>query len=266
MNRICSVLPHLKGQKEPIPYIVIVMPPTTNSSGGHDGTPGSASPRPTATTNQISAKHQLFCKEMGIKRGEEDDVPVTISGQFYYEKKKAADHHKYQYWLVASTINFILLLQIVLGATATALTASKINSQVASTILTAIITVAAGILAFLKSKGQPNRARQLRNDLRKVVEGIENFEIDFRDPSCKREVVDALASVRSLYETARTNAETNYPHQWSTLSNAAAYSNFYDLESGKLKAGFGPVQSDPSNVTARNGTGEQAAVTGNISE
>jgi hypothetical protein len=267
-------LPHLKGQKEPIPYIAIVMPPTTDSSGGHDGTPGSASPRPTATTNQISVpmklfpgnpKHQLFCKEMGIKGGE-DDMPVAVSGQFYYEKKKAADHHKYQYWLVASTINFILLLQIVLGATATALTASKFKTQVPSTILTAIITVAAGILAFLKSKGQPNRARQLRNDLRKVVEGIENFEIDFRDPDCKREVVDALASVRSLYETARTNAETNYPHQWSTLSNAAVHSNFYDLESGKVKAGFGPVQSDPSNVTATNAKGEQAAVTGKKGE
>ena len=252
------------------------MPPTTDPPRDHDDTPGSASgasPPPTATTNQTpvpkeifpgSPKHQLFCKEMGIEKGEDDGGPVAIPGQFYYEKKKAADYHKYQYWLVASTINFILLLQIVLGATATALTASKVNARVTSTVLTAIITVAAGILAFLKSKGQPNRARQLRNDLRKVVEEIENCEMEFRDPHCRREVAHAVASVRSLYETARTNAETNYPHQWSTLSNAAVHSDYYDLESGRVRAGFGPVQSDRSNVTATDRTGEKAAVTGNM--
>lgn len=200
---------------------------------------------------------------MGIEKGEDDGGPVAIPGQFYYEKNNAADYHNYQYWLVASTINFILLLQIVLGATATALTASKVNAQVTSTALTAIITVAAGILAFLKSKGQPNRARQLRNDLRKVVEEIKNCEIEFRDPNCKREVVHALASVRSLYETARANAETNYPHQWSTLTNAPAHSDFYDLESGRVRSGFGPVQSDRSNVTATDRTSEHAAVAGN---
>jgi hypothetical protein len=261
------------------------MRPTPDPPRDHDDTPRSASrasPPPAAAANQISVpgrlfpgspKHQLFCDEMGIKegkkgkrgwKGKKDAVPVAIPGQFYYEKGKAADYHKYQYWLVASTINFILLLQIVLGATATALTASKVNSHVTSTVLTAIITVAAGILAFLKSKGQPNRARQLRNDLRKVVEEIENCEMEFRDPHCRREVAHAVASVRSLYETARTNAETNYPHQWSTLSNAAVHSDYYDLESGRVRAGFGPVQSDRSNVTATDRTGEQAAVTGNI--
>jgi hypothetical protein len=240
------------------------MLPTTSPSGGHDGTPGpasGASPPPTTTTNQMelfpgTPKHQLFCEEMGIKKGKKADMFVAISGQFYYEKKKTDNHHKYKYWFVNSIINFILLLQIVLGATATALTASKVNAQVTSTVLTAIITVAAGILAFLKSKGQPNRARQLRNDFRKVVEEIENCEMEFRDPNCKREVVDAVASVRGLYETARRNAETNYPEQWVTLSNAAVHSNFYDLESGRVKAGFGPVQSDRSNVTAPGRTSE----------
>ena len=240
------------------------MTSTTGPSGERDGKPGLTSPPPTAIVLfPRSSKHRLFCEEMGIEGGTEDHVPVAKPGQFYDEKKKTADNFKYQYWFVASTINFILLLQIVLGATATALTASKINAQVVSTIFTAIITVAAGVLAFLKSKGQPNRARQFHNDLRKVVERIENFEIEFRDPNCKREVVDAVASVRNLYETARANAETNYPHQWATTSNVAVHSNFYDLESGNVRVGFGPVQVGRSNATVTNPTSEQATVTDN---
>jgi hypothetical protein len=252
-------------------YIAVIMSSTAGPSGGHDGTPRPASGAPpplTATADQMklfpgSPKHQLFCKEMGIKEGKGDTLDA-VSGQFYYERKKDDDHHKYQYWLVASIINFILLLQIMLGATATALTASKIDAQVVSTVLTAVITVSAGILAFLKSKGQPNRARQLRNDFRKVVEEIDNCEMEFRDPNCKREVVHAIASIRSLYETARRNAETNYPDQWVALSNAPVHSNYYDVESGKVKAGFGPVRSDRSNVTPTGRTSEEAAITGNI--
>jgi hypothetical protein len=266
VDRICSVLPHLKQQlEELISHIAVIMTPTTGPSEDHEERPDQHG----ATTNQMelfpgSPKHQLFCKEMGIKKGGKGDTLVAISGEFYYEKKRDDDHRKYQYWLVASIINFILLLQIVLGATATALTAAKVNAQVTSTALTAIITVAAGILAFLKSKGQPNRARQLRNDFRKVVEEIENCEIEFRDPNCKREVAHAVASVRSLYETARRNAETNYPAQWVALSNAPVHSSYYDIESGKVKAGFGPVQSDRSNVTPTGHTNEEAAITGNI--
>ena len=195
-------------------------------------------------TNQTADPHVAFCKKLGIqhyrvesgrwfnkerKQLEPGDSAQATSlkatkGGYYEEIQWACIYHSWQYWLVASTINILYLTQIVIGATATALGGAGIQSQAtqarttAITILTAIGTVVAGILAFMKSRGQPNRVRQLRNDLRKVQEYIREMEMAFSFPvTTSLTVEQAMEQVKIRYDTARTNAEINYPDTWSTL-------------------------------------------------
>ena len=193
---------------------------------------------------QPPTAHAAFCRKLGIqhyrvepghwankehKQLQPDDfdqaTPLKATkGGYYEEIQWACIYHSWQYWLVASTINILYLTQIVIGATATALGSAGVRSTAtqarttAITILTAIGTVVAGILAFMKSRGQPNRVRQLRNDLRKVQEYIRDMEMAFSHPATTSVTVDdALEEVKRLYQTARVNAEINYPDTWSTL-------------------------------------------------
>jgi len=82
------------------------------------------------------------------------------------------------YNFTASLNNTMLLSQVVLGAAVTALGASA-SSHLLITIIGALNTVIAGLVAYLKSRGQPMRARMYREDLERVVDEIENAEVMF---------------------------------------------------------------------------------------
>lgn len=76
----------------------------------------------------------------------------------------------------ATLTNTLLMSQVVLGATLTALGASD-SSRILITVFGALNTVIAGLIAFLKSRGQPMRARMFRDDLERVVDEIENSAV-----------------------------------------------------------------------------------------
>jgi small basic protein len=65
---------------------------------------------------------------------------------------------------------------VVLGAALTGMGASSSSYQLI-TIFGALNTIIAGIVAYLKSRGQPMRARMFRDDLDRVVDEMENSEI-----------------------------------------------------------------------------------------
>jgi len=87
-------------------------------------------------------------------------------------------HQSITYNFTASLNNTMLLSQVVLGAAVTALGASA-SSHLLITIIGALNTVIAGLVAYLKSRGQPMRARMYREDLERVVDEIENAEVMF---------------------------------------------------------------------------------------
>jgi uncharacterized membrane protein len=78
-------------------------------------------------------------------------------------------------------ISGMYLLQILLAATFTALSAYQRASNVALTVLGALNTVIAGILAWLTGQGMPNRYRQGRDQFREVVTDIEATERTFAE-------------------------------------------------------------------------------------
>jgi len=91
-----------------------------------------------------------------------------------------ATHHrlsqKVTYQFTAVVSNALLLSQVMLGAALTALGASE-SSHILIAVFGALNTVIAGLIAYLKSRGQPMRARMCRDDLERVVDEIENSEV-----------------------------------------------------------------------------------------
>jgi hypothetical protein len=173
-------------------------------------------------------KHAMFCNKVGIEEDStEQNQMKPVDGGFYRKVLKKYKRETRRYWFIATTIHTLYLLQIILGATATAVSVSKVPTA-ALTVLTAIVTVVAGILAFITGHGHPGRARQLRNNLREVCDYIRFTEMEYRDPAqcdsaqcdqtvknAMKEVKEAVEEVKRLYYAAWINAETTYPNTWS---------------------------------------------------
>lgn len=128
-------------------------------------------------THSIDYHHQ-FCNLVGMK-------PHTWPpGQAYRPHPsrlypRAVQRRRtqcYIYALTTTLINGLLLLEIVLGAALTALGASN-SSRILITVFGALNTVIAGLIAVLKSRGLPLRARMFRDDLDRVVNEIESSAV-----------------------------------------------------------------------------------------
>ena len=171
------------------------------------------------------SEHDTFCDQMGLlfPDGINDTYKIR-KGSYLADRRREFRSHTHQYWFVATLTTMFFLLQVIIGAIQTALGATH-SPHVLVTVFGALATVIGGILAYLKSRGQPNRARQLRNSLRKVVEEIELQEMQLRNPEIKTTAREAVDYVNQLYEDARFQAETNYPEFWSTAGTKATKSS-----------------------------------------
>lgn len=153
----------------------------------------------------------------------------------------------------ATLTNSLLLSQVVLGATLTALGASD-SSRILITLFGALNTVIAGLIAFLKSRGQPMRARMFRDDLERVVDEIENSAVMWLgisrgvhgysaiDTDEQVTVRSEVARLTRLYDRAVKTNTMNDPDMYA----AGAITDFHvaALKGGK------PGQSVPAPVEA----------------
>ncbi|KAK4543098.1 hypothetical protein LTR36_005875 [Oleoguttula mirabilis] len=129
-------------------------------------------------TAGLEASHGHFCKLVGIRPL---DLPPSQKHTPHPDSlySRAIQHRRIQsltYMFTATLTNTLLLSQVVFGAALTALAASD-QSRVLLTVFGALNTVIAGLVAFLKARGQPVRARMFRDDLERVVDEIENSAI-----------------------------------------------------------------------------------------
>jgi hypothetical protein len=88
------------------------------------------------------------------------------------------------------------------------------SARNATIVLGAINTVIAGALTYFKSRNQPNRARQFRNDLAAVVDMLDDAEANFQNPVWQGNETDELQRIRDAYAQARFDAQANYPDLW----------------------------------------------------
>lgn len=121
-------------------------------------------------------------------------------------------------------ISGLYLLQILVAATLTALSASQSpSSTTALTVLGAINTVLAGLLAWLTGQGMPTRFRRARDQYREVVRAAEAMErrfaqIDFVNwPAGQRpDPVAERDKLVRLFDDARKDQQANYPETTQT--------------------------------------------------
>ena len=168
--------------------------------------------------------HNQFCNLMGVTPHTllpgQQHVPHPQS--LYARAVQRRRNQSYIYALTATLTNGLLLSQVVLGAALTGLGASD-SSRVLITVFGALNTIIAGVIAFLKSRGQPLRARMFRDDLDRVVDEIESSAVMWLGISSGVHGYDAidtdeLVTVRSevarltrLYDRAVKANTTNDP-------------------------------------------------------
>ncbi len=151
--------------------------------------------------------HEHFCQLIGVPPSDESNAHLLRpSARTLYNRalrKRKAQNMTYGF--TAALSNTLLLSQVVLGATLTALGASE-SSHVLITIFGVLNTVIAGLVAYLKSRGRPMRARMFRDDLEHVVEEIENSKtmwLGIRDGIHGYDEIDVDDKVSVRNEVAR---------------------------------------------------------------
>lgn len=166
--------------------------------------------------------HGQFCLMAGIPPSDKPDKHSHIGSKTLYGR---ATHHyrnaRLSHSFMAAFSNTLLLTQVMIGAALTALGASE-SSHILITVFGAMNTIIAGLVAYLKSRGQPMRSRMYRDDLERVVDEIENSEVmwlgiskrvhgyDEIDVGDKVTVRSEVARLMRLYEKAvRSNVMNN---------------------------------------------------------
>jgi SMODS and SLOG-associating 2TM effector domain len=170
--------------------------------------------------------HKQFCMLAGVPASDVINkhyhvAPKSLYGRATKQYTNARRSHAF----MASLSNTLLLSQVILGAALTALGASE-SSHILITLFGATNTVIAGLVAYLKSRGQPMRSRMYRDDLERVVDEIENSEImwlgiaenihgyDEIDVGDKVTVRSEVARLMRLYERAIRSNMMNNPDNY----------------------------------------------------
>ena len=173
-----------------------------------------------------SDPYSQFCLLIGLSPDDADDSRPLGKSTLYGRATRKRKNQNLTYGFTAALSNTLLLSQVVLGATLTALGASE-SSHVLITVFGVFNTIIAGLVAYLKSRGQPMRARMFRDDLEHVVDEIENSktmwlgikngahgydEIDIDD---KISVRGEVARLTRLYESAVKKYMQNNPDMYN---------------------------------------------------
>jgi len=208
--------------------------------------------------------HKQFCQLVGIPPSDQPDEahheihPKSLYGRATGLKK--TQNRVYQ--ITATVSNSLLLAQVVLGAAVTALGASA-SSHILITLFGATNTIIAGVVAYLKSRGQPMRARMYRDDLERVVDEIENSEVMWLGISKHMhgysDIDDKEVTVRS--EVARLSRLYDRAVKSNTFNNPDMYmaTSGLDPTSLALRTHAGPGQQSrqagPQNVAVGSSAG-----------
>ncbi|KAK0715039.1 hypothetical protein B0H67DRAFT_232476 [Lasiosphaeris hirsuta] len=118
------------------------------------------------------------------------------------------------YHLVSTLRWALMILQIVLGAVLTALGSLDMTNGTSITILAAINTVDAGLLALMHNSGLPDRYRLDRVEFVKVEDFLKEL-LDTGIVESGQTVDDILSDCFSRYQTAKSTVLANMPDSYT---------------------------------------------------
>lgn len=139
--------------------------------------------------------------------------PTGIYRSVLEEQRKRS----WQHFAISWALNIVHFAQVVIGATLTALGPNASKYTVPITVLGAVNTIIAGILALMKGQGLPERLHKDEMEFRKLQDWIEETEallatgIIGRD---RKEVGVLVESAFRKYNSAKLSEENNRPDNY----------------------------------------------------
>ncbi|KAH7072858.1 hypothetical protein BKA63DRAFT_515873 [Paraphoma chrysanthemicola] len=205
---------------------------------------------------EVQDIHLQFCALAGVPPSNlppDARAPRVARRSLYGRATHRRNAQNCTYLITATLSNSLLLTQVVLGAALTGLGASG-SSHILITVFGALNTIIAGVVAYLKSRGQPMRARMFRDDLDRVVDEIENSEVMWLGIQSGVHGYDEIAiddsiSVRS--EVARLTRLYDKVVKNNTMNDPDMYMNAVtDGANAALRARPGQLAAAPVAVDA----------------
>ncbi|TVY68653.1 hypothetical protein LSUE1_G006336 [Lachnellula suecica] len=151
--------------------------------------------------------------------------PKGLPDGLYRDVVRARFSCQSSYWLASSCVNVSMVLQLLLGASLTALGSRGDGQQLAITILAAANTVIAGLIALMHNSGLPDR---FQKDLDEFDE-VECFLRELMDTGIVKkgmtrdEVIEnCFAKFRRAKECVSKNKPSNYSSSSSGTSTPLA--------------------------------------------
>ncbi|KAI0163777.1 hypothetical protein BJ166DRAFT_300949 [Pestalotiopsis sp. NC0098] len=198
----------------------VVMPPKKVDTNMSWGMPLGLGVRGPNDENLI-----VFRKAVGInytKSSHGGDFPTLEEGRrsasgIYKMVVDAQARKRAQHSVVTTLLYVLYLAQIVIGAALTALGPSAPRRPAAITLLGAVNTVIAGVLALIKGSGQPQRLARDRMGYRRLQDWVEETEallaagVIGRD---RREVGMLVEVAFKRYNAAKASEENNRPDMY----------------------------------------------------
>ncbi|KAK8060473.1 hypothetical protein PG996_010403 [Apiospora saccharicola] len=174
----------------------------------------------------------LFCRGVGCFKDEESETVVRPTC-WYWPAKGLPDglyrevmweKAKFTYWFhILSTIRLtevvfrrwiLMVLQLGLSAVLTALGSVSKQDGNAITVIAAICTCIAGVLALMHNSGLPDRYRSDRNEFYSVEVYIKEV-MDTRLAAADQNIMEVMAGCFDQFRTARQTVQNNIPASYT---------------------------------------------------
>lgn len=148
-----------------------------------------------------------------------------------YYRRAIDEQQSASYWFTISSIliNLIYLVQILTAAAITGLASYQNANRTLLTVLGALNTVLAGLMAYLKGQGLPNRLLRSREQFSKVMEYAEYKERQFSHYASmlpgEKASMDPWGEadrVRDLFVAAKKDQQENYPDTYLNNNERSA--------------------------------------------
>jgi hypothetical protein len=200
----------------------------TQSNGGNKkmGTTA-AQPSPTTPSAFNNENVMIFRRAVGINYELPSHADTKLEeGRksaigIYREVLQEKQARKRFFWAINLTVYFSHFAQIIVGASLTALGPSANRFSTEITVLGAVNTVIAGVLALLNGQGLPDRLRKDEVEFQKIQDWIEETESLLAVGiigSNRADVGQLVETAFKKFNAAKATKENNKPSSYITQS------------------------------------------------
>jgi hypothetical protein len=165
-----------------------------------------------------------------------DQVYMAATSDLRKKLIQEKKHLKLQYELNSFVFNLLTMVQVIIGAVITALGPSATDHMVAITVLGAINTSSAGLLALLKGRGLPQRLRGSMIEISKVLDFIQDTSVLLKYDKSRvpnNGIGPLLEESFQRYASAEQLIEGNQPDTFASGIKPPVNSNATFAEDGR---------------------------------